>query len=323
MKKRLSLFMILVLLCVAPAASAQVFSPDALPLYSGIDVSAWQRAIDYQKVADSGVSMVYIRSSLGSDSVDEYFERNARGFSEAGVLVGYYHYLTARTPEAARHQARFFANLIQDKPMDLRPVMDFERVSGLSRLEIQAISRAFLEEVESRLNIRPALYASASGARTRYDASFAIYPLWVANYGVQHPEPNGHWAAWSGFQYEDIGRVDGIEGHVDLDHFTATMMIETPQPEPTATPRPTASPEPTATPRPTASLEPTATPRPTASPEPSAVPCARPQAYIVQKGDSLYRIARRFHTTVEELKRLNPLEDPNRIYTGQVIYLPG
>ena len=162
MKKRLSLFMILVLLCVAPAASAQVFSPDALPLYSGIDVSAWQRAIDYQKVADSGVSMVYIRSSLGADSVDEYFERNARGFSEAGVLVGYYHYLTARTPEAARHQARFFANLIQDKPMDLRPVMDFERVSGLSRSEIQAISRAFLEEVESRLNIRPALYASAS-----------------------------------------------------------------------------------------------------------------------------------------------------------------
>ena len=195
--------------------------------------------------------------------------------------------------------------------MDLRPVMDFERVSGLSRSEIQAISRAFLEEVESQLKIRPVLYASASGARTRYDASFAIYPLWVANYGVQHPEPNGHWAAWSGFQYEDIGRVDGIEGHVDLDHFTATMMIETPQPEPTATLRPTASPEPTAT------------PRPTASPEPSAVPCARPQAYIVQKGDSLYRIAQRFHTTVEELKRLNPLEDPNRIYTGQVIYLPG
>ena len=123
MKKRLSLFMILVLLCVAPAASAQVFSPDALPLYSGIDVSAWQRAIDYQKVADSGVSMVYIRSSLGADSVDEYFERNARGFSEAGVLVGYYHYLTARTPEAARHQARFSGPRCMPAPRGRAPAM--------------------------------------------------------------------------------------------------------------------------------------------------------------------------------------------------------
>ncbi len=43
-------------------------------------------------------------------------------------------------------------------------------------------------------------------------------------------------------------------------------------PEPTATPVPTATPEPTATPVPTATPEPTATPVPTATPEPTATP---------------------------------------------------
>jgi LysM repeat protein len=45
--------------------------------------------------------------------------------------------------------------------------------------------------------------------------------------------------------------------------------------------------------------------------------------YVVQRGDYLSLIARRFGTTVAELLRLNPeITNPSRIYPGQVIRLP-
>lgn len=45
------------------------------------------------------------------------------------------------------------------------------------------------------------------------------------------------------------------------------------------------------------------------------------ETYIVQSGDSLYSIARKFNTTVDELKRLNNLSS-NLLSIGQVLVLP-
>lgn len=43
------------------------------------------------------------------------------------------------------------------------------------------------------------------------------------------------------------------------------------------------------------------------------------QFYTVRYGDTLYRIALRFHTSVWKLTQLNGLSNPNRIYAGQVL----
>lgn len=47
------------------------------------------------------------------------------------------------------------------------------------------------------------------------------------------------------------------------------------------------------------------------------------QIYIVRAGDSLYAIARRFGTSVEELTRLNQIADPSRLVIGQSLLVPG
>ncbi|MEI3423776.1 MAG: LysM domain-containing protein [Christensenellales bacterium] len=39
--------------------------------------------------------------------------------------------------------------------------------------------------------------------------------------------------------------------------------------------------------------------------------------YVVRRGDTLSSIARRFNTTVEELLRLNPREDPDLYSLGK------
>ncbi|MBI4771226.1 MAG: LysM peptidoglycan-binding domain-containing protein [Chloroflexi bacterium] len=58
---------------------------------------------------------------------------------------------------------------------------------------------------------------------------------------------------------------------------------------------------------------------PTATPQPGASPAT----YMVQPGDTLNRIAARYGTTWQTLASLNGLSDPNRIYVGQVLKLPG
>ncbi|MBQ6928156.1 MAG: LysM peptidoglycan-binding domain-containing protein [Oscillospiraceae bacterium] len=47
------------------------------------------------------------------------------------------------------------------------------------------------------------------------------------------------------------------------------------------------------------------------------------QIYVVRAGDSLYAIARRFGTTVEEIQRLNQIADPSRLVIGQSLVVPG
>jgi len=46
-------------------------------------------------------------------------------------------------------------------------------------------------------------------------------------------------------------------------------------------------------------------------------------SYSVRRGDTLSGIARRFGTTVNELVRRNNIADPNRIYVGQILQIPG
>lgn len=44
--------------------------------------------------------------------------------------------------------------------------------------------------------------------------------------------------------------------------------------------------------------------------------------YIVKKGDTLWEIAKRFKSTVDDIVRVNGLENPNRINEGEKLYIP-
>jgi len=47
------------------------------------------------------------------------------------------------------------------------------------------------------------------------------------------------------------------------------------------------------------------------------------EVYVVRPGDTLIRIAARYQVSVEELARVNELEDPNLIRVGQELLIPG
>src|SRR3954471_9883226 len=59
----------------------------------GIDVSARQGTIDWQRVGRDGITFAYIKASEGADA-DRRFRRNWREAEAAGVRAGAYHFFT-------------------------------------------------------------------------------------------------------------------------------------------------------------------------------------------------------------------------------------
>ena len=45
--------------------------------------------------------------------------------------------------------------------------------------------------------------------------------------------------------------------------------------------------------------------------------------YTIQKGDTLWNLAKKYKTTIDTLVKLNDIEDPDSIYAGDKIMIPG
>ena len=44
--------------------------------------------------------------------------------------------------------------------------------------------------------------------------------------------------------------------------------------------------------------------------------------YVVRSGDTLWKIAKRYGSTVDDIVRVNGIENPDRINVGEKIYIP-
>lgn len=190
----------------------------------GIDVSHWEGDIDFREVKRAGIRFVYIKASEGTSYIDPDFERNYREARKARLKIGFYHYVTARTIEEGRAEARHFADVIRAKKYNGCPVMDFEVFGNLTKEQINEISLAFLNELAEETGKRVAIYSDANNATNTFDVRLSIYPLWIADYGVSRPDMKNHWNSWAGWQYTDSGRVEGISGRVDRNYFTEEML---------------------------------------------------------------------------------------------------
>jgi hypothetical protein len=111
-----------------------------------------------------------------------------------------------------------------------------------------------------------------------------------------------------------------------------------PSPTPSVGPSTSPSPSPSVEPSPSPSVEPSPTPSVGPSTSPSPTPSSiwakrraelplcpdRPDCrlYLAKRGDYLIAIADYYGVDVREIWRMNPIDDPNLIYTGQVIRIP-
>ena len=292
LKTGISLNLIMVISTYILIGSVYAIEPASSNIYEGIDVSSWQRNIDFEQVKDAGIEVVYMKTSEGRTLRDPYFEQNYANAKANGIKVGVYHYVTARSVSDALIQAEFFASIINQKDLDCKPAMDFETFGNLSIDEINEIGLAFMRKVEELTGLDMVIYSNTYNARTKFEGEITDYPLWLAQWQVSEPSDNGKWDEWAGWQYTSKGTLPGINGYVDRDKFTDAMFLNV---------------------------------EPTPKPEPSPEPTPEPQEYttiIIQWGDTLSQLALDYNTTVEELVRLNNIANPNLIYAGNTLIVP-
>jgi lysozyme len=197
----------------------------------GIDVSHWQRDIDWGEVKRSGVKFAFIKATEFPDKkttlfVDEKMQKNIDGASSNGIFWSAYHFF--RTHIDPIIQANVFCETVGEFS-SLPPVLDLE-VAGSKGERLNYKVRQFLDETERISNRKPIIYSSGGFWRSymtcekRVHADWAReYPLWIAQYTNLWPNPLYPWAGWDFWQFSDKGKIPGIDSHVDMNWFNGSI----------------------------------------------------------------------------------------------------
>lgn len=182
----------------------------------GIDISHYQGKIDWDKVKKAGVTFAIQKCSQGTNYKDPTFEENKKEIRKAGILFGSYHYAQ---PDDAIKEADHYIKSVGDIRNGELLVLDWEKTHS----NPPAWCKKFLDRVKEKTGVKPYLYTYESKLLSlRFEEIANEYPLWIAKYGTndgtkQKKPDSGLWKDWDIWQYTSRGKVDGIEGNVDLD----------------------------------------------------------------------------------------------------------
>lgn len=170
--------------------------------------------------------------------------------------------------------------------------MDYEVFGGVGTQEINQIAQAFIETTKRLTNKDVIIYSDLSNAESTFSRELAQNnELWIAYYEdrTRLENINANWNTYIGIQYSDRGSVNGINGAVDMDLYTEEIFLD----EATQIPN-------------------------VEQPENSNINTQN-ITYTVQRGDTLWSIANRYGTSIQEIVNLNNIANPNLIYPGQQI----
>lgn len=189
----------------------------------GIDVSKWQKEIDWDKVKNEGVDFAIIRcgyrgSVTGSLVQDPYFEQNIKGARAAGIKVGVYFFTQAVNEVEAVEEASMVISLVRDYELQYPVFIDTEGAGGNGRAdslnveERTAVCEAFCTTVKNA-GLEAGVYASRNWYNNKLTAStLESYAIWLAEYRSV-PLYQGYYQMW---QYTSKGKINGINDNVDL-----------------------------------------------------------------------------------------------------------
>lgn len=320
---------------------ADMLPPVGEASIQGVIVRESDGSIDFNRIREAGFRIVYLRATSGTNYVDCRLQNNEQAAISAGLEVGYYHVLTARTVSEAQIQANFFLNTLSQRTSALRTAMQYDRHHGLDVLTTNAIARTFLSAVENAMEAAPMIRTDVTDATLVWSANLAQrYPLWIIDPDVSAPQlgapdvAEGKWSGWTGWEYAER---DDVYGSIQLplnlfttniyasnvsddtklicvnvvygDTLTSIAKLFNTTVSEIVQLNAIANPD-RIYPGQTLYIR-----------VPAATPLNCCDNYTVRRGDTLTSIAGRFGVTVEHLTRVNDLSDPNRIYVGQVLKL--
>ena len=195
------------------------------PYQLGIDISKYQQNVDWEIVADSGISFVMIRiggrgyGQAGNLYADEMAQSHYEGAKAAGLRVGVYFFSQAISVEEAEEEAQYALELTANWQLDMPIVFDWEYVSETARTAntdaqtVTACAAAFCDTILAA-NKQAMIYVRPELEKLNLEL-LAAYDHWVAWYSDTMDYSN-EFAMW---QYTKTGKVPGISGNVDINLY--------------------------------------------------------------------------------------------------------
>lgn len=182
----------------------------------GIDVSNHNGHIDFDRVAASGYSFVYVKSSEGATHVDPSFRQNCKRAAQSGLKVGAYHFFRKnRDGEAqARNMLRTVGNLKLDLPLVI-DIEDAQNVNTVPRSKVRQ-ELVLMARALKRAGYRVMIYTNGNGVKDYYNSCFEDDDLWLCSLNDPARVSEKRHVIQ---QYSWWGDVPGVKGEVDLDVF--------------------------------------------------------------------------------------------------------
>ena len=218
-----------------------VETPIETPTYAiqGIDISNYQREINWKTVKTSGVQFAMIRAGLrgygissdgidGKLVVDERFDYNIRNALAARIPVGVYFFSQAKTEAEAIEEANLVLNLVKGYKITYPIAIDTEyansthtgRADNLSVEERTKVVKAFCNTIQKAGYI-PMVYTGKNFAMNNLNMeALSAYDLWLSHYTGATQEnplekPSDYTGKYTIWQYTSSGQVEGINTLVD------------------------------------------------------------------------------------------------------------
>jgi lysozyme len=185
----------------------------------GIDVSEYQKRIEWDKVRTAGYDFAFIKATEGKDYVDSTFRENWKNAAKAGLARGAYHFYLFR--RGGLEQARNFIATVPVEEASISPVIDVEMGGSNGKdPDVEAVRGEmgiFMDELEKQYGRRPIIYTNHTTYEKLIMGYFPDHPIWIADPDSAPVLADGR--PWTFWQYTFEGSVDGITGLVDLNVF--------------------------------------------------------------------------------------------------------
>ena len=184
----------------------------------GIDVSHYQKKIDWKKVSENTnpkIQFVYIKSSEGVTWKDKRFKYNYKNAKANNLRVGVYHFFSPLT--LGKDQFREFKKVYPKDENDLPVMIDCERM-GDSKSKYLKELYIMLELCADYYGKKPIIYSTQRFYNTYLNYKLKDYKLMIGRYNNKKNEPelldNRHWDIW---QFTEKGKINGVTEYVDID----------------------------------------------------------------------------------------------------------
>ena len=211
---------VLLLTVVAGISCAQVTvnGSSANLIYDGIDVSSYQKDIDWSATdKDKNIKFVYVKATEGATYRSRHYQYNIENARQYGIHVGAYHFFRPNVP--VEKQFRNFTSVVKKEDQDLIPLIDVEvRGNNLTVKALVDSVLAFADKLEDYYGCKPMIYTGHAFYNSYLSGKISGYPLFIARYSKVEPRLMGgaNWVLW---QFSEKGVIAGIDHAVDLCRF--------------------------------------------------------------------------------------------------------